>query len=280
MEAIRLLKIELYKLRYNRSAKIISLVYFILITFIAFIASIEFNFGDFNIRVADQGIFNFPFIWHFNTYIAAILKLFLAIVIISMMTNEYSYRTLKQNLIDGLSKKQFVFSKFLTILLFSAASTIFVFIVSLILGLIFSDYKELGIIFSGMEYLGAYFLKLVAFFSFCLFLGVLVKRSAFALGFLLVWNIAETFVYGMMKWQFFKDTNIADTVASFFPLNAMSNLIIEPFTRLGVIQSAATQLGEGITKEYNVSLLTVIIVLIWTAIFVYGSYYVLKRRDL
>ena len=94
MEAIRLLKIELYKLRYNRSAKIISIVYFVLITFIAFIASIEFNFGDFNFRVADQGIFNFPFIWHFNTYIAAILKLFLAIVIISMMTNEYSYRTL------------------------------------------------------------------------------------------------------------------------------------------------------------------------------------------
>lgn len=280
MEAIRLLKIELYKLRYNRSAKIISIVYFILITFIAFIASIEFNFGDFNFRVADQGIFNFPFIWHFNTYIAAILKLFLAIVIISMMTNEYSYRTLKQNLIDGLSKKQFVFSKFLTILLFSATSTIFVFIVSLILGLIFSDYKEIGIIFSGMEYLGAYFLKLIAFFSFCLFLGVLVKRSAFALGFLFVWNIVETFVYGMMKWQFFKDTNIADTVASFFPLNAMSNLIIEPFTRLGVIQSAATQLGEGFNKEYHVSLLSVVIVLAWTAIFIYGAYYVLKRRDL
>jgi hypothetical protein len=32
-----------------------------------------------------------PFIWHFNTYIAAILKLFLAIVIVSMMANEYSY---------------------------------------------------------------------------------------------------------------------------------------------------------------------------------------------
>jgi hypothetical protein len=44
-----------------------------------------------------------PF-WHFNTYIAAILKLFLAIVIVSMMANEYSYGTLKQNLIDGLSK--------------------------------------------------------------------------------------------------------------------------------------------------------------------------------
>src|SRR5690554_3733775 len=188
---LRLLKIELHKLRYNRAAKVISIIYFVLITFIALIASIEFNFGNFHFRVADQGIFNFPYIWHFNTYIAAILKLFLAIVIVSMMSNEYSYRTLKQNLIDGLSKKEFVFSKFLAVLVFAVISTLFVFIVSLILGLRFSDYKEIGIIFSDMEYIAAYFIKLVAFFSFCLFLGVLVKRSAFALGFLIVWQVIE-----------------------------------------------------------------------------------------
>src|SRR5690554_2516247 len=123
---MRLLNIELHKLRYNRSVKVISIVYFVLITFIAFIASVEFNFGDFHFRVADQGIFNFPFIWHFNTYIAAILKLFLAIVIVSMISNEYSYRTLKQNLIDGLNKKEFILSKFLTVLLFAAASTFFI----------------------------------------------------------------------------------------------------------------------------------------------------------
>ena len=75
---LRLLSIELHKLKYNKSAKVISIVYFILISFIALIASIEFNFGSFHFRIADQGIFNFPFIWHFNTWVAAILKLFLA----------------------------------------------------------------------------------------------------------------------------------------------------------------------------------------------------------
>ncbi|MGB3343835.1 MAG: ABC transporter permease [Aequorivita sp.] len=277
---LRLLNIELHKLRYNRSAKVISIIYFVLITFIALIASIEFNFGQFHFRVADQGIFNFPFIWHFNTYMAAILKLFLAIVIVSMMSNEYSYRTLKQNLIDGLSKKEFVLSKFLTVLLFAALSTIFIFAVSLILGLIFSDYKEIGIIFSGMEYIGAYFIKLVAFFSFCLFLGVLVKRSAFALGFLIVWQIIEWILYGLMKWQFFRDTEIADKVSILFPLNAMANLIKEPLSRLGAIQSAATQLGESFSKDYHVGFLNIVIVLVWTALFVYWSYAILKKRDL
>ena len=277
---LRLLNIELQKLRYNRAAKVISVIYFILITFIALIASIEFNFGDFHFRVADQGIFNFPFIWHFNTYIAAILKLFLAIVIVSMMSNEYSYRTLKQNLIDGLSKKEFLLSKFLTVLLFSLISTVFIFTVSLILGLLFSDYTELGIIFSGMEYIGAYFIKLVAFFSLCLFLGVLVKRSAFALGFLIVIQIIEWLLYGLMKWQFFKDTEIAEQVSQFFPLNAMANLIKEPISRLNAIQSAATQLGESFTKDYSVSFLNLLIVLIWTVLFLYWSYAVLKKRDL
>ncbi len=276
----RLLSIELHKLKYNKSAKVISIVYFILITFIALIASIEFNFGDFHFRIADQGIFNFPFIWHFNTWIAAILKLFLAIVIVSMMANEYSNRTLKQNLIDGLSKKEFVLSKFLTVMLFAIVSTLFVFIVSLILGLIFSDYNEIGIILSDTEYLLAYFIKLVGFFSFCLFLGVLVKRSAFALGFLLIWSIAEGIIYSILKWKMFKDTDIAESIMQFFPLASMSNLIKEPFSRLGAVQSAANQLGEAFDKDYSVQPLTILIVLIWTFLFIYWSYYILKKRDL
>src|SRR5699024_5743211 len=156
----------------------------------------------------------------------------------------------------------------------------FIFIVSLILGLSFSDYNEIGIIFSDLEYIGAYFLKLTAFFSFCLFLGVLVKRSAFALGFLIVWNVVESLIYAVLNFRVFKDSDTAENIVQFFPLQAMSNLIKEPFTRLGVIQSAATQLGENISKDYGVGILNVVIVLAWTAIFIYGSYFILKKRDL
>ena len=277
---LRLLNIELQKIKYNKAARVITIVYFVLITFIALIASIEFNFGDFNFRVADQGIFNFPFIWHFNGYMAAILKIFLAIVIVSMMSNEYSYRTLKQNLIDGLSKKEFVLSKFITVVLFATISTIFLFVVSMILGLSFSDYTEMEIIFSDLEYLLAYFVKLVAFFSFCLFLGVLVKRSAFALGFLIIWFIIEKISYGLLKWRIFKDTDIAENITQFFPLEAMANLIKEPFTRLGAVQSAANQLGEAIDKSYDVEWQNLLITVVWTGLFIYWSYVILKRRDL
>ena len=109
----RLLSIELQKIWKNRAGRILTLSYFIILSFIALIASVKFNIGNIKIHFAEMGIFNFPYIWHFNTYIASILKLFLAIIIVSMMANEYSYGTLKQNLIDGMSKKEFILSKFL-----------------------------------------------------------------------------------------------------------------------------------------------------------------------
>lgn len=277
---LRLLNIELHKLKYSRSAKILISTYFILITFIALIASIEFNIGQVHFRVADQGIFNFPFIWHFNSYVAATLKLFLAIVIVSMMSNEYSNRTLKQNLIDGLSKREFVLSKFLTVLLFAAISTLFLFIVSLILGYSFSDYTELAIIFSEMEYLLAYFIKLTGFFAFCLFLGILVKRSAFALGFLFIWWIFESIVHGILTWKIFRDSSIAENIMQFFPLASMSNLVIEPFSRLNFIQVAAGQLGSELTKDYGVYWFQLLIVMVWTFLFMFLSYKLLKNRDL
>ena len=276
----RLLSIELQKIWKNKASRVLTLTYFILLTFIALIASIKFDLGIFKFHLAEMGIFNFPFIWHFNTYIAAILKLFLAIVIVSMMANEYSYGTLKQNLIDGMSKREFILSKFLTVVLFATVSTIFIFVMSLILGFSFSSYTESSIVFSGLSYLLAYFIKLVGFFSFCLFLGILVKRSAFALGFLLVWNIIEGIIKGVLSFKLFPESTTASSIMQFFPLESMSNLITEPFSRLSVVKNVGKQIGVDTIKNYNVELSSVLIVLIWTVIFVYFSYNTLKERDL
>ena len=276
---LRLLNIEFYKLKHSRASKILALIYFIILSFIALIASIEFNIGDVQVRIADQGIFNFPFIWHFNTYVAASLKFFLAIVIVSMMSNEYSNRTLKQNLIDGLSKKEFVLSKFYTVIAFSLFSTFFIFVLTLILGYSFSDYTEFSIVTRDMDFLLAYFLKLVGFFSFCLFLGVLVKRSAFALGFLFVWWILENVLYALMRFQLFGE-KVADDIIQFFPLESMANLINRPFERLDFVKTAANQLKADIAIDYAVHWYEVAIVSVWIFIFIYSTYFLLKKRDL
>ena len=276
----RLLAIELQKIWKNRASKVLTIGYFVILSFIALIASIKFDIGNFKLHFAEMGIFNFPFIWHFNTWIASGLKFFLAIVIVSMMANEYSYGTLKQNLIDGMSKKEFILSKFLTVVLFASVSTLFIFIMSLVLGLSFSSYTEFGIIFSDLEYLLAYFVKLLGFFSFCLFLGVLIKRSAFALGFLFIWFLVEKISYGIFKFEIFNRSSVVDDVYAFMPLESISNLIIEPITRLNAIRSIQEAVGENSTKDYDIHFSSIVIVLVWTAIFIYSSYAIIKKRDL
>ncbi|GAA3775817.1 ABC transporter permease [Flavobacterium ginsengiterrae] len=276
----RLISIEIQKIWKNKASRVLTLTYFILLSFIALIASIKFDIGPFKFHLAEMGIFNFPFIWHFNTYVAAWLKFFLAIVIVSMMANEYSYGTLKQNLIDGLSKKEFILSKFLTVVVFAFCSTVFVFVMSLLLGLSFSSYTEFGIIFSDLDYLLAFFVKLTGFFSFCLFLGILVKRSAFALGFLLVWSILEGIIKGILVFKIFPDSTIGDKITQFLPLESMSNLIVNPGPRLSVVRNISSQIGVDLDGKYGVDYLAVFIVLIWTFLFIYFSYKLLKNRDL
>ncbi len=281
---IRLFNIEFQKLWKNRSSKVLTITYFVLLTLIFLLASLQFDVGPFHVNFAEQGVFNFPFIWHVNTYLADFYKIFLAVVIVSMMANEYSYGTLKQNLIDGLSKKEFVLSKFITVTFFALISTVFVFIVSLILGLIYSSYTEFGIIFSKIDYLLAYFIKLTCFFSFCLFLGIWVKRSAFALGFLFIWWLFELLSFPILKYiilgQNSEDITIVDKLYDFLPLESMSNLIVEPATKISIFRTISTQIGIENAKDYSVHYSTILIVLIWTAIFIFGSYFIVKKRDL
>jgi ABC-type transport system involved in multi-copper enzyme maturation permease subunit len=196
------------------------------------------------------------------------------------MANEYSYGTLKQNLIDGMSKKEFILSKFLTVVLFALGSTVFIFVMSLVLGYSFSSYTEFSIVFSDMEYLLAYFVKLVGFFSFCLFLGVLIKRSAFAIGFLFIWFLIEKISYGILKFEVFNRNPRVDDFYAFMPLESMSNLVVEPFTRLSVIKNIQTAVGENNIKDYDIHFSSLLIVLVWSAIFIFSSYKIIKKRDL
>ena len=280
---LRLLNIEFHKLKHNRASRVLTIIYFALLTSIALIAAIKFDIGPVQFHLAEQGIFNFPYIWHFSTFMASIFKFFLLLVIVSMMANEYSNRTLKQNLIDGLSKKEFILSKFYTVIVFAAISTLFVFVVSMILGLIYSDYNEVAIIFSDLEYLFAFFIKLVGFFSFGLFFGILVKRSAFAVGALLVWFFIESIFKGFLYWKFRDVDGTSDSVnqiMQFLPLESMSNLIKEPFTHLNAVQSVAKQIGEDLSKDIAVHWYQIAIVLAWTFLFIYASFRLLKKRDL
>jgi len=277
----RLFLVEFQKLWTNNGARNLTLIYFVLLALTASIAFAKISVGSSQVSLADQGVFDFPFIWHFNTYIADWFKLFLAIPVVTMIANEYTYGTLKQNLIDGLSKREFITSKFLMILALSVLSTLFVLIITLVLGFSHSGSTEMATVFSGTEYLLAYFIKLVGFLSFCLFVGIWVKRSAFTLGFLFIWYVVEAVASGLLHWVILPGSPIADSIIRLFPIEAMSNLIREPFTRIALVGNMQNVMaGKEIVKDYAVHLSTVAIVLAWIAGFITLSFQTLKKRDL
>lgn len=273
---LRLIQLELQKLWLNRSSKVLILISFVLPLFIILLSSFRIPFfGYFTLELGELGLFNFPLIWHLVTFFASQFKFFFAIVVVSMIGNEYSNKTLKQNLIDGLSKKEFILSKFYTIVFFSLISTIVITIMSLFIGYYYSSFTEFAIVTRELEFLFAYFVKLVGFFSLCLFLGMLVKRSAFALAFLFVLFIAEWIIY-LFIWKASTE-ELATNIQNFFPLKSMYKLIDEPFLRI-----AATKVPDNqeLIRDYAVHFSEIAIVLGWTAIFIFLSYRLLKKRDL
>lgn len=272
----RLLNLELQKLLLNRTSKVLIFISFILPFFVILLSSLKINvFGFFTLELGELGIFNFPIIWHLTTFFASQFKFFFAIVVVSMIGNEYSNKTLKQNLIDGLSKKEFILSKFYTIVFFSLVSTVLISLISICIGLYYSSYNEISIIIRETNFLVAYFVKLVGFFSLCLFLGMLIKRSAFALAFLFILFILEWILFGLMAWKF--DINLAEKIQNYFPLKSMYKLIEQPFQRI-----AMTKFPDkaNLSYDYAVHWYEIAIVLGWTAIFIFLSYRLLKKRDL
>jgi len=274
---LRLLKIELQKLWLNRTSKVLIFISFVLPFTVLVLSSIKINFfGFFTLELGELGIFNFPIVWHITTFFASQFKFFFAIVVVSMIGNEYSNKTIKQNLIDGLSKKEFILSKFYTIVFFSLAATLLIGIATLLIGLYYSSYNEFRIIIMEIEFLLAYFVKLVGFFSFCLFTAMWIKRSAFALAFLFVTFILEWIFFGLIAWQA-DSTDIAEKVQNFFPLKSMYKLIDQPIQR--IVMTKFPEKTE-IAYDYAVHFHEIAIVLAWTVLFIFLSYGLLKKRDL
>ena len=95
------------------------------------------------------------------------------------------------------------------------------------------------------------------------------------------WNIIEGIIIGLLRWKVFKDSDDYQKITQFLPLESMSNLIKEPFSRLSVIKNIEETIGGAANvKDYGVHWYSLLIVLCWIVIFVLMSYKILKKRDL
>lgn len=280
----RLFIIEYYKNLTYRPFKIFTILYFVILTALLFIGLVDIKISEgFQINLKDQGIYNFPEIWNFTTWIVAILKIFLGLIIVFSICQEFTNRMFKQNTIDGLSREEFIASKLLTIFNFTFISTLVVFVITLIIGYRYSESTDSKLVFEEMFFIGHYFLKLFTFFCFLMFLSVLFRKSIFVLLGFFMWWIAESIMGGIEKAIKFSGLKTEEQVGkvmndSFFfsdllPLESMSQLISNPLMRL----KGAKIFGAEYHFQYPTE--SVIACTIWCILFIFGSYWILKRKD-
>lgn len=278
----RLLKIEWLKNYNYRPFKVFTVLYFSILVVLLFIGLVDFDLFGKTINLKEQGIYNFPEIWNFTTYIVGLLKIFLGCIIIFTICQEFSNRMFKQNIIDGLSRKEFIISKLSTITIFSIVSTVLVFLITLYLGKTYSENQETSAIFKEVFFIGNYFLKLFTFFSFLMFLSILLRKSIFVfLSFFVVWFLEgiakglESFyvLRGLKGKEAMQAMTNHNFITDFLPLNSMSKLIEAPFTRTKLAQQI------GLQYEFHYPTGALIACIVWSVVFIAGSYLILKKRD-
>jgi hypothetical protein len=265
---LRLLKIDLLKLVNYRTFWVLSIMYSVLLITIPtsvmeFLKWLKVKGADFDgFDPLKIPVLYFPDIWQNITYVYVFLKIFLAILVIISVSNEYSYKTVRQNIIDGMSRMDFVKSKLYTITLLCLTSTAIVFLTGLLTGLIYTPNLETSDIFQGIEFVAVYFLDILAYSIFAFLMTILIKRSGLTIALMvLVMPIEYTITSNLPEFLSF--------TTQYFPLHAINNLIEVPFPKYVFME----------IQDY-VSLESVFVVMAYIVLFIYAIYAKLRKSDL
>lgn len=256
----RLISLEIHKLRGHRGFWTLFALYIatLLLTTLAFQGILNGFFENEAPAVA-KGLVgwdlnSFPNNWHYLTWLAGFFHYILAVIVIILICNEFSYRTVRQNVIDGLSRREFLLGKFLMLVLFAGLSTFLLFLSILLLGFLNTSDFEASEMLEKMPYIVYFFIQLVGYLMVAFLIGMLVRRVGIAIGifFIYAWFLENVIVYYSPK-----------AIEGFFPLNAMNNMISFPFAKL----SPVNPIEIGVSIAYILLFLGV-------------AYLYLKRRDL
>lgn len=266
---LHLLKIELKKMTSYRTFWVVCGLYFITIgfstasgmEFLKWLASFIDGFGE-ELNIDRIPLYHFPDVWLNLVWWSGLFKVLLGIMVVISITNEYSYRTLRQNIIDGLSRWQFLGSKILLNALLSLLSVLLIFLIAGVTGFIYTPDIQWKYVFTDLEFYLAYFLEIFEYLSFALLLGILIRRSGLTIILLLLSGMLELII------KLNIDDYFPESV-KFFPLESITQLVPLPFYRYAFME----------IQDY-VKISSVAIALSWTVIFNYLSYLRLKKADI
>jgi ABC-type transport system involved in multi-copper enzyme maturation permease subunit len=216
--------------------------------------------------------FHFPEVYHTTAFLSSFFTFIPAIVVIMLITNEYMFKTHRQNIIDGWQKKTFIWGKFISVFIISLIVTLFYIAVATLLGFLATPDLAKVQLFDKANYIGLFFLQIFTQLSFAFFLGMIFRKAFVAYGFFIFYglifeNIAVAFL--KLKTKQFGGVDYGQ----FLPLEISDRLIPVP-AFIGRFNDADYKIAlESIDRHVIYSL--VFILLTW-----FFSFYIFKKRDL
>lgn len=219
--------------------------------------------ADFEFDVMRIPLYHFPDIWHNLAYIGTFFKFILAIVIIISITNEWSFKTVRQNILDGFDRKDFLTSKVLMIAALALSATLFLAIISLTTGLIYTPSDDLRFLLKDTEFLFGFFLETFTFLLFAMLVGSVVQRSGLAIGLLFLYSLVLEYVIT------FNLPEQLEFLVPYFPIRAMNEVVKVPFLKYGFME----------IRDY-LSFSSIITILAYAWLWIYLTYRLLRNRDL
>lgn len=209
--------------------------------------------------------FTFPDVWPTVAFLSSLFVFLPSIVVIMFITNEYSYKTNRQNIIDGWSRQDFMMSKLIDVLIIALLVTVLYMITAFVIGMVNAG-GNTGNFWEGTQYIGLFFLQQFAQLSLALLIALLVRKAFIALGIFLVYYfpLEPILVELAKKW--------ANGIGEYFPLEISDRLIPYPrwfFQDANEWNALVEQSREHIIYTF------LLIGLIWGICFWYN-----KKRDL
>lgn len=138
--------------------------------------------------------FAFPDAWQTVAWNSTLLFILPAILIITLITNEFTYKTHRQNIIDGWSRGQWISVKLLEVLILAVKCTAMVFVTTLIFGCWVNKVPAGVGIWQDSRFLFFYFVQALSYLTIAFLISLLVKRAGLAIGIFLIYLLGEEIV--------------------------------------------------------------------------------------
>ena len=224
------------------------------------VTSFKTNVGGMD--VSTGGFFTFPDVWHYTAYVSSYFHFLLGLVVINLITSEYTHRTLRQQVIDGLSRGEVLGSKLSMIALLCVAATFHTAICALIMGFIKSVDIGSGEMFSQIKWLGNFMLQGFGYMCLAAMIGWLIRRTGLSYVLFLIAGVIEAIALRLLPPVF----------SEYAPITMINDILPRPFN----------DDLEGFGVELTQTPVSFAIALgsFYILLFIGFSYWRIKRSDL